>query len=156
MTPPSAIASRTRQAKAGPDPERAVQASKCFSSKNLHLPIGLNMDVKILRSRLAMLDPVAGGVHTVMPSRICGRYSVNSSRFRGKSESVTHLARRIWHCSDNSGALWYPSLKLRYPCSGQYRNQEFAFQRGRHSLFCQDALSHLRFTTRRTLLLGGF
>lgn len=69
MTPPSAIASKKIQAKAGPDPERAVQASKCFSSKKRHLP----MDEKILRmmDRSRSIEVDWGKVlTTVMPSRI--------------------------------------------------------------------------------------
>ena len=69
MTPPSAIASRKMHAKAGPEPDRAVQASKCFSSRNRHRPI----DENIFKIRARSLSSRSEGGRfetTVMPSRI--------------------------------------------------------------------------------------
>ena len=62
------IASRKMQAKAGPDPESAVHASKCFSSRKEQRP----MEEKIL-SRIARSSSVMGELlhRTVIPSRIC-------------------------------------------------------------------------------------
>lgn len=75
MTPPSAIASKKMQANAGPDPDNAVQASKCFSSRNRHRP----MEEKILRirSRSSSSESEGGRVlTTVIPSRIWNRHKV--------------------------------------------------------------------------------
>ena len=63
------MASKKIHAKAGPEPERAVHASKCFSSRKRHLP----MDEKILRmmDRSSSIEGDWGKVlMTVMPSRI--------------------------------------------------------------------------------------
>jgi len=59
------------QAKAGPDPDSAVQASKCLSSRKRQRPI----EEKIFRM-ISLFNPSAlsaGGRFetTVMPSRIC-------------------------------------------------------------------------------------
>ena len=69
MTPPSAMASRNMQAKAGPDPDRAVQASKCLSSRKRQRPIEENIFRMISLFRLSMSE---GGRFetTVIPSRI--------------------------------------------------------------------------------------
>lgn len=69
ITPPSAIASSTSNANAGPEPDKAVHASKCFSSRKRHRPIGLKRDPKILRSRAGWDDFGAGGVTTVKIGR---------------------------------------------------------------------------------------
>lgn len=69
MTPPSAIASRKIHANAGPEPESAVHASKCFSSRKRQRPMEEKMLRMILRSRSPSLD--SGSVlTTVMPSLI--------------------------------------------------------------------------------------
>jgi hypothetical protein len=70
MTPPSAIASRNMHAKAGPDPDNAVHASKCFSSRNRHRPIEEKIcDTICLGSEGGRLET------TVIPSRI---YSIRN------------------------------------------------------------------------------
>lgn len=71
MTPPSAIASRTKQANAGPLPLNAVHASKCFSSRKRCRPMGLKSCVRMLRSMVAFWEDGEGGVMMVIPSRIC-------------------------------------------------------------------------------------
>lgn len=83
MTPPSAMASRKTQAKAGPLPASAVQASKCFSSRKRHRPTALKMDRSVRRS--VVRDELEGSSveRTVMPSRICV-----------KSESVSRKYKR--------------------------------------------------------------
>lgn len=70
ITPPSAIASKKTQAKAGPEPASAVHASKCFSSRNRALPTAVKMERRICRSSSADGDEAGRGVRTVMPSRI--------------------------------------------------------------------------------------
>jgi hypothetical protein len=69
MTPPSVIASRNMQAKAGPDPDNAVHASKCLSSRKRQRPIDENIWRMISLLCPCMSD---GGRFetTVMPSRI--------------------------------------------------------------------------------------
>lgn len=69
MTPPSAMASRKMHAKAGPEPESAVHASKCFSSRKRQRPIEEKMLRMMERSSSESSD---GGsvLTTVMPSRI--------------------------------------------------------------------------------------
>jgi hypothetical protein len=70
MTPPSAIASRNIQAKAGPHPDSAVHASNCLSSRNRQRPI----EEKICKviSLFRPSESEGGRVETtVMPSRIC-------------------------------------------------------------------------------------
>lgn len=72
ITPPSAIASRKIQAKAGPDPDRAVQASKCFSGRNRQRPIEQKIfkiidESNSFSSSCELEDRVET---TVMPSRI--------------------------------------------------------------------------------------
>ena len=70
ITPPSAIASSTTHANAGPEPESAVHASKCFSSKKRHRPIVEKICRMIERSSSCVSE--GGRVETtVMPSRIC-------------------------------------------------------------------------------------
>lgn len=68
MTPPSAMASSTKATKAGPDPAKAVHASKCFSSKNRTRPQGVNRERRIWREMGG--EEVGGGVITVIPSPI--------------------------------------------------------------------------------------
>ena len=90
MTPPSAIASRNMQAKAGPDPDRAVQASKCFSSRKRHRPIEEN----IFRM-ISLFNPSAseGGRFetTVMPSRICqASYTLTGAALQNERERTRH------------------------------------------------------------------
>jgi hypothetical protein len=66
------MASKNIHAKAGPDPESAVHASKCFSSRNLQRPI----EEKIFRIiALSTSESGDGGIvdTTVIPSRICQR-----------------------------------------------------------------------------------
>jgi hypothetical protein len=74
ITPPSAIASRNTHANAGPEPERAVHASKCFSSRNLQRPIEEKMVCMMDCSSSADAWEEDGrdckGDMTVMPSRI--------------------------------------------------------------------------------------
>ena len=76
MTPPSAMASKNIHAKAGPDAESAVQASKYFSSRNRHRPIELKMvDTRVcstssLFCAVVPLKEVGKFEITVMPSRI--------------------------------------------------------------------------------------
>lgn len=95
MTPPSAIASKTKQTKAGPEPQTAVTASKCysvhrqqpaqrvrqarvatkrertFSSMNRHFPSGVNKASKISRLTLIIGSEGLRVESTVIPSRIC-------------------------------------------------------------------------------------
>lgn len=77
MTPPSAIASSTNRANAGPEPQTAVHASKCFSSRKRHRPIGWKRDKAIDRSRFAIGADVGIVERTVMPSLICGWMSAD-------------------------------------------------------------------------------
>lgn len=70
MTPPSAMASSTSATKAGPDPAKAVHASKCFSSRKRTLPQGVKRERRIWRVRGDDWDDVGGGVITVIPSPI--------------------------------------------------------------------------------------
>lgn len=69
MTPPSAIASKNIHAKAGPDPESAVHASKFFSSRKRQRPIDENIFKMIERSSSASSDN-GRLLTTVIPSRI--------------------------------------------------------------------------------------
>lgn len=73
ITPPSAIASRKMHANAGPEPESAVHASKCFSSRKRHRPMDENMLRMMDRSSS---DSSEGDreLTTVMPSRIYMRH----------------------------------------------------------------------------------
>lgn len=69
ITPPSAIASRKMHANAGPEPARAVHASKCFSSRKRHRP----MEENIFRIMALSVSSCGDGGRvdtTVMPSRI--------------------------------------------------------------------------------------
>ena len=71
ITPPSAIASKKVHTNAGPEPAKAVHASKCFSSRKRHRP----MDENMLRMMLLSVSWYGEGGRfdmTVMPSRICG------------------------------------------------------------------------------------
>ena len=70
MTPPSAIASRNMQAKAGPHPDNAVHALNCLSSRKRQRPIEENIckTISLFRSS----ESEGGNIETtVMPSRIC-------------------------------------------------------------------------------------
>jgi hypothetical protein len=69
ITPPSAMASKKTHANAGPDPLRAVHASKCFSSVNRHRPIDEKI-FKIMLRFTSLSGDKGSGVTTVMPSRI--------------------------------------------------------------------------------------
>jgi hypothetical protein len=69
MTAPSAIASRKTQAKAGPEPARAVQASKCFSGRKRQRPTEEKRERRMDESRGGAEE--GRGERMVMPSRIC-------------------------------------------------------------------------------------
>lgn len=99
MTPPSAMASRKMQANAGPEPDKAVQASKCFSSRKRQRPIDENM--------LRMMDRWSSDssegerlLTTVMPSRIWKR-SQPSGRLDALRGRHTDLAGGIGHSTDD-------------------------------------------------------
>ena len=70
ITPPSIIASKKMHTNAGPEPDKAVQASKCFSSRKRHRPMEENILRIIARSFSISIDGV-NVVTTVIPSRIC-------------------------------------------------------------------------------------
>jgi hypothetical protein len=88
ITPPSASASRNTHANAGPDPESAVHASKCFSSRKRTRPTELNTASRIDRS--------AGRASeiTVMPSRICARVSARRPQGGGDERGRACSASR--------------------------------------------------------------
>ena len=86
ITPPSAIASKKVHTNAGPEPAKAVHASKCFSSRKRHRP----MDENMLRMMLLSVSWCGEGGRfdmTVMPSRI---YGMNE-----KWKKV-RMIRRVW------------------------------------------------------------
>jgi hypothetical protein len=70
MTPPSVIASRNIHAKAGPDPDNAVHASKCLSSIKRQRPIEENI-CRMISLFCPWLSDGGRVETTVMPSRIC-------------------------------------------------------------------------------------
>ncbi len=70
------MASRNMHAKAGPDPDNAVHASKCLSSRNRQRPIEEKICLTICV--LCPSDSEGGRVEmTVMPSRIYQELFVN-------------------------------------------------------------------------------
>jgi hypothetical protein len=116
MTPPSAIASRNMQAKAGPDPDRAVQASKCLSSRKRQRPIEEN----IFRM-ISLFNPSAseGGRFetTVMPSRIYqASYICVETPCR---TGGTHATWRVGHRAYDRRIGKDPVGELRYGDAGE-------------------------------------
>lgn len=105
MTPPSAIASSTRHAKAGPEPDKAVHASKCFSSRKRHRPMGLKSEVRIFRSSAGCEEVGDGGVTTVIPSRIWhngNERALSGVPFEAERCDLAYLARSVGHCSNHT------------------------------------------------------
>lgn len=113
MTPPSAMASRTTQTNAGPEPQTAVTASKCcperdsefgqfvvvaklrkartFSSMKRHFPRGVKSAIRISRLTGVFGSEGSSEETTVMPSRICVMSSEHSSvnpQFGGNEASM--------------------------------------------------------------------
>lgn len=126
MTPPSAIASKNIQANAGPEPESAVHASKCFSSRNRHRPMEENMLRIICRSRSTVDD---SGIEftTVMPSLIC---SARRSAFLGgrpAPKHITYSTRSVGHCTDDPSTRVYHGSKLLDGNTGQNADEQFPF-----------------------------
>lgn len=124
MTPPSAMASRNMHANAGPEPESAVHASKCFSSKNRQRP----MDEKILRiidRSTSVLGEIGSVETTVIPSRICGA-------FRGLYRTLkaqTDLARGVGHGADDLGRGKDPRVDLGHSHACEDADEELAVKR---------------------------
>ncbi len=136
------MASNTKATNAGPDPARAVQASKCFSSRNRHRP----QDVKIasMRARDSESDT---GVTIVIPSRIWRAllsHGKNAKKCH-REEGETYFTRGVWHRSDNFRAVRYPRTELSNGYTRTNRNDQLSFNSFRHPRLCQYSLSYLWF-----------
>ena len=145
MTPPSAIASRNMQAKAGPDPDRAVQASKCFSSRKRQRPIEEN----IFRI-ISLFNPSAseGGRFetTVMPSRICQASHIYCRR---KYTEGTHATWCVGHCADDRRTGKNPVGKLRYGDTGEDTDKQLPGESFFDTTLVKNEMRHLWFATER-------
>jgi hypothetical protein len=143
ITPPSAIASKNIHANAGPDPDSAVHASKCFSSRNRQRP----MEEKILRimERSSSMEVDNGKVlTTVIPSRIYRNKHKYSEKNLGGD--VTDFTRGVGHCPDDLGRGKNPGCHLRNRDSSQNADQKFAIQGLFDSISTKYGSCKLRFT----------
>jgi hypothetical protein len=143
MTPPSAIASRNMQAKAGPDPDRAVQASKCLSSRKRQRPIEEN----IFRM-ISLFNPSAseGGRFetTVMPSRIC---QASHTYCRRRKKEETHATWRVGHRADDRRIGKNPVGELRYGDAGEDADEQLPSESFLDPTLVENEMRHLGFAT---------
>lgn len=143
MTPPSAIASRKTHAKAGPEPARAVQASKCFSSRKRHFPTAEKMESRMDLSVSAEGSESGRGVRMVIPSRICYVCQPRSGTGALGVRSGAYFARGVRHSTNDLGGGCEPLAHLFDPQSGADTNDKFAVECIDHPLLGDDVLDHL-------------